>query len=80
MVDAQTGLDYVLQHETLSKTPIVCYFTLITIVLYILYRHIAHILTWVQILYGQSIGGAVAIDLASKNTQAVSFLRPRVLL
>ncbi|ETW75299.1 Alpha/beta hydrolase [Heterobasidion irregulare TC 32-1] len=46
VVDAQTGLDYVLQHETLSKTPI--------------------------ILYGQSIGGAVAIDLASKNTQAIT--------
>lgn len=46
VVDAQTGLDYVLQHETLSKTPI--------------------------ILYGQSIGGAVAIDLVSKNTQAIT--------
>ncbi|THH06906.1 hypothetical protein EW146_g9471 [Bondarzewia mesenterica] len=42
-IDAQTGLDYVLQHDTLSRTPI-------------------------------SIGGAVAIDLCSRNTQAITAL------
>ncbi|KAF5309529.1 hypothetical protein D9619_012315 [Psilocybe cf. subviscida] len=41
--DAQAGLDYLLAHPVLKRSPIV--------------------------LYGQSIGGAVAIDLASKNQQ-----------
>ncbi|KAI0317840.1 alpha/beta-hydrolase [Amylostereum chailletii] len=45
-MDAQTALDYVLQHDKLAKGPI--------------------------ILYGQSIGGAVSIDLASKNPHAIT--------
>ncbi|KAI0338313.1 alpha/beta-hydrolase [Trametopsis cervina] len=48
MMDAQAGLDYLLSHPALSKTPI--------------------------ILYGQSIGGAVSIDLASRNPLAVRAL------
>ncbi|GJE92320.1 alpha/beta hydrolase [Phanerochaete sordida] len=47
-MDAQAGLDYILSHPALSKTPI--------------------------ILYGQSIGGAVSIDLASRNPLAIRAL------
>ncbi|KAL1939240.1 hypothetical protein VTO73DRAFT_10043 [Trametes versicolor] len=47
-IDAQTALDHVLAHPSLSKTPI--------------------------ILYGQSIGGAVAIDLVSRNPHAIRAL------
>lgn len=43
MVDAQTALDYILNHATLGKTKI--------------------------LLYGQSIGGAVAISLAFANQE-----------
>ena len=59
-LDAQTALDYVTVDPSLSKTPIVsaCSTTLSE-------------LTSFQILYGQSIGGAVAIDLASRNPSAV---------
>ncbi|RXW12178.1 hypothetical protein EST38_g13676 [Candolleomyces aberdarensis] len=46
--DAQTALNYVLQHPVLAKSFI--------------------------ILYGQSIGGAVSIDLASKNPTKISAL------
>ncbi|KAF5374465.1 hypothetical protein D9615_009083 [Tricholomella constricta] len=45
-IDAQTGLDYILDEPHLSKTPI--------------------------ILYGHSLGGGVAIDLASRNASKVS--------
>jgi hypothetical protein len=47
-IDSQTALDFLLGHDTLSKTQI--------------------------ILYGQSIGGAVSVDLASKNTNSVQGL------
>lgn len=47
-LDAQTALNHILAHETLSRTKI--------------------------ILFGQSIGGAVAIDLASRNPQSVHAL------
>jgi len=47
-IDAQTVLDYLLNHKVLAKTPI--------------------------ILYGQSIGGALSIDLASKNPGAIRAL------
>ncbi|KAH8109951.1 alpha/beta-hydrolase [Phellopilus nigrolimitatus] len=47
-LDAQTALDHVTSHPTLSRTPIV--------------------------LYGQSIGGAVAIDLASRNPSTIRAL------
>ncbi|KIY50246.1 alpha/beta-hydrolase [Fistulina hepatica ATCC 64428] len=46
IIDAQTGLDYILSNPILASTPI--------------------------ILYGQSIGGAVAIDLASKNSTKIT--------
>ncbi|KAJ3532194.1 hypothetical protein NMY22_g7842 [Coprinellus aureogranulatus] len=46
--DAQTALNYIVEHPALSQTPI--------------------------ILYGQSIGGAVAIDLASKNPSRIAAL------
>ena len=62
-LDAQTALDYVTNDSSLSKTPIVrtCSMTLSKLTLF-------------QILYGQSIGGAVAIDLASRNPSKVRFL------
>jgi hypothetical protein len=59
-LDAQTALNYITLDPVLSKTPIVC-------------ARCATVpkLTLVQILYGQSIGGAVAIDLASRNPSKV---------
>jgi len=47
-MDAQSALDYVKSHPTLSKGP--------------------------TVLYGQSIGGAVSIDLASRNPLAIQAL------
>ncbi|KAF9787968.1 Alpha/Beta hydrolase protein [Thelephora terrestris] len=47
-IDAQTALEYLLDHEVFAKTPI--------------------------ILYGQSIGGAVSIDLASRNPETIRAL------
>jgi len=47
-LDAQTALDYLLDHDVLSNTPI--------------------------ILYGQSIGGAVSIHLASQNRKSIRAL------
>ncbi|KAH8096849.1 alpha/beta-hydrolase [Cristinia sonorae] len=47
-LDAQSALDYVKSHPTLSKGP--------------------------TVLYGQSIGGAVSIDLASRNPLAIRAL------
>jgi len=44
-IDAQTALDYLLQHPVLKNTRIV--------------------------LYGQSLGGAVAIDVASRNSDRI---------
>ncbi|KAF5340323.1 hypothetical protein D9611_007810 [Ephemerocybe angulata] len=46
--DAQTALNYILEHPLFAQTPI--------------------------ILYGQSIGGAVSIDLASKNPTRIAAL------
>ena len=62
-IDAQTVLDHLLNHEVFSKTPIVggCE----------RYRRSSVIDQSFQILYGQSIGGAVSIDLASRNPEAV---------
>lgn len=64
-VDAQTVLDYVHAHPLLAKTQVVrssqfCFG-----------RFVSINLRFLQILYGQSIGGAVAIDLAYRNPQAV---------
>ncbi|KAL7748911.1 bem46 protein, variant [Sorochytrium milnesiophthora] len=44
-LDAQTALQYIMQHPVIGRTPVV--------------------------LFGQSIGGAVAIDLASRNPDTV---------
>lgn len=57
-------LNYVLQHDVLGHTPIVCPRKGLRLP----YPH-----SNPQILYGLSIGGAVAIDLASRNPTAVRF-------
>jgi len=62
--DAQAALEYLLVDEQLSKH-IVCPF---------LYRPLSWFMIRLQrpkILYGQSLGGAVAIDLASRNPTKV---------
>jgi hypothetical protein len=61
-IDAQTALDYITSDPCFSKTPIVG-FT-------VPYRN--HDERSFQILYGQSIGGAVSIDLASRNPSKVN--------
>jgi hypothetical protein len=60
-LDAQTALDHVINHPNLSRTPIVS----------LLFVKIRSQLNLDKVLYGQSIGGAVAIDLASRNPQGV---------
>ena len=62
-IDAQTGLDYLTTHPTFKNTPIVRRKFIARIML----NHLSHF----QILYGQSIGGAVSIDLASRNPDKV---------
>ena len=65
-IDAQTVLDYVHAHPLLAKTPIVqCSPTANR-------GHSSSNFGLLQILYGQSIGGAVSIDLAYRNPHAVS--------
>ncbi len=61
-------LDYVHAHPQLAKTQIVRW-------LLSLFQSIYRSNHTLQILYGQSIGGAVAIDLAYRNPQAVSKMR-----
>lgn len=63
-MDAQTSLDYITSHPYLSKTRIVS-----LVFVQILGHGDDHL---DQILYGQSIGGAVAIDLVSRNPTTVS--------
>ena len=58
-IDAQTALDYIKNHHLISKTPIVSLCATIP----------QHELTiQLKILYGLSLGGTVAIDLASRNS------------
>jgi hypothetical protein len=59
-------LNYVLQHDVLGHTSIVCL---------IKGLRLPHPHSNPQILYGLSIGGAVAIDLASRNPTAVRLPR-----
>ena len=63
-------LNYVLQHDILSNTSIVCPRRGL---------RLPHPHSIPQILYGLSIGGAVAIDLASRNPTAVRPLCESVL-
>lgn len=64
-IDSQTALDYLTNHDIMSKTKIVstAFFTFTF-----------DFLKPDKMLYGQSIGGAVSIDLASKNTKTVCLL------
>ncbi|KAF7331591.1 Protein bem46 [Mycena kentingensis (nom. inval.)] len=62
-IDAQTCLDYLLSNPALSQTPIASRFNIG-----------GRILTKRQVLYGQSIGGAVSIDLASRNPTKIAAL------
>ncbi len=61
-MDAQAALDFVTSHPALSSTPVVRRNTI---------KH-AISSNIFQIIYGQSIGGAVSIDLASRNPTKVS--------
>lgn len=62
-MDAQASLDYITSHTSLSKSPVVRIHPT---------AFSPHICSQdPQILYGQSIGGAVSIDLASRNPLAV---------
>ena len=67
-------LDYVHAHPILAKTPIVGHLPTAC------QNTCQLIMDAFQILYGQSIGGAVSIDLAYRNPQAVSNLLPSALL
>lgn len=62
--DAQAALDYLLADDELSQKPIVRIFRST--------RRLLTLTFTTQILYGQSLGGAVAIDLASRNPSKVS--------
>jgi hypothetical protein len=62
---SQATLNYVLSHPVLQSTKLVLIFP---------YRpKLILIYACSKIYYGQSIGGAVAIDLASRNPSNVSF-------
>ena len=63
-IDAQAGLDYLTSHPLFKNTPIV---SEVSFHLALLELQLFHI----KVLYGQSIGGAVAIDLASRNSAKV---------
>ena len=63
-LDAQSALDYVRSHPILSQGQTVREYWLGAIRETSLTPHL-------QMLYGQSIGGAVSIDLASRNPLAV---------
>jgi hypothetical protein len=62
--DAQAALDYLLADNELSQKPIVRIFHFMC--------HLFILTFTTQILYGHSLGGAVAIDLASRNPSKVS--------
>lgn len=62
--DAQAALDYLKVDPELSNIPIVC-----CDVIFPMLRDCLHLL--LKVLYGTSLGGAVAIDLASRNTSSV---------
>ena len=62
--DAQAALNYLLADDELSQKPIVRIFRST--------RRLLTLTFTIQILYGQSLGGAVAIDLASRNPSKVS--------
>ncbi|KAF9450395.1 alpha/beta-hydrolase [Macrolepiota fuliginosa MF-IS2] len=55
-IDAQTGLNHLLNDERYKQTPI------------------SRVKRIFQVLYGQSIGGAVSIDLISKNPDKIAAL------
>lgn len=61
--DAQAALDFVRSHPLLKSTKLVC-----------MPRFLPQTVNngFPQIFFGQSIGGAVTIDLASRNPEAVS--------
>ena len=61
-MDAQAGLNYVKAHPFLAKSPIVS-----TTCFCLRCFSLTDSDVFAQILYGQSIGGAVSIDLASRN-------------
>jgi len=61
--DAQAALDYLLAHEQQSQKPIVRAFPVSPAPLSMTVK--------AKILYGRSLGGAVAIDLASRNPSKV---------
>jgi len=63
-IDSQTALDYVLADPNFSRSPLVRFLT-------DAFDVSDHAF---QILYGQSIGGAVAIDLASRNPTKINAL------
>ena len=63
-IDAQAGLDYLTSHPLFKNTPIV------SAVPYP-FRSVGYIQLFIKVLYGQSMGGAVAIDLASRNSSKV---------
>lgn len=65
-MDAQAGLDYVTSHPVLSRAPTV---RTLNSTIGLKLHQVTHDV--VQILYGQSIGGAVSIDLASRNPLSV---------
>lgn len=62
-IDSQTGLDYLTSHPLFKDTPIVS-----TVPMHL---DLPELQLFIKVLYGQSIGGAVAIDLASRNSAKV---------
>lgn len=68
-IDAQTGLDYITSHPLFKDTP------LVSAVPFHLALLELQLTVHIKVLYGQSIGGAVAIDLASRNSAKVVLWR-----